>query len=132
MARRESVVLALRCLSGVAGLAVIVGLALPMLPLQEPWVLSGILFAFFCTIATLAFWFCVRGNSERHRSAFAWSAIGAVGFGLFAAVAMHIASPFLWPGEHLVAPVFGFLVAGPVGFFIGALLGPGKLWLRGR
>jgi len=126
-----SALLLFRGISGIAGLAVVVALALPMLPLQEPWLLSGSLFALFITVAALAFWFCMRGGSERHRRAFFWSAIAAISLALFGFVFLYVASPLIWPDAPFAVPLFS-LLAGSFGFVIGALVGPARLLVLAR
>jgi len=115
-----------RVVSGLAGVGILTGLALPMLPLQDPWQLSGALFALFVALALLTLWFCVRGHSERHRRAFLWSVISAFALGLSGFITLYIASPLLWPEEPFAIPVFS-LLAGALGFVIGSLVGPAKL-----
>jgi hypothetical protein len=126
-----SMLILIRGISGIAGLAVLVGLAFRMLPLQEPRLISGALFALFVTVAALAFWFCVRGGSERHRRAFFWSAAAAISLAVFGFILLYFASPFIWPEAPFAVPLFS-LLAGSVGFVSGALVGPARLFVLAR
>ncbi len=127
-----SALLVSRFISGLVGLgAIVVVLALPMLPLQDPWQLSGALFALFITFASLAIWFCVRGDSAAHRRAFLWSTGSAVGLGVLGFIALYIASPLVWPEIPFAIPVFS-LLAGALGFVVGAFVGPIKLLISPR
>lgn len=121
--------LALRILSGIAGLAIVVAFVLPMLPFQDEWQLSWPPLAMWVTLAALAFWFAARGSSVHHRRAFVHSAAAAVSLAFLGYVALSTASPIVWPEWPFAAPLFGSM-AGALGFVIGAFVGPITLLMR--
>jgi hypothetical protein len=123
-------VLPLRVLSGIAGVGIVVGFVLPMLPFQDEWELLWPPLAVWVTLTALAFWFAAIGSSQRHRRAMLYSAAAAIGLALIGYLALSTASPVVWPEHPFAAPLFGSM-AGAVGFVIGALVGPVTLLMRG-
>ena len=129
MAPRTISVLGLRVLAGIAGLVIVVGYVLPMLPFQDEWQLSWPPLAMAITLAALAFWFAARGGSPHHRRALVYSAAAAVSLAFLGHLALSTASPMAWPEWPFAARLFGSM-AGALGFVVGAFVGPVTLFMR--
>ncbi len=96
------------------------------------WPFGHGVFICFAAICILFLWFALRGHIPRQRVLMLFSSISGIVVGWLGMAGGMVWAIYRYPESNL-APIWGIFSTGPIGFFVGAVLGvPAGLLIQHR